>query len=355
MSDCTVRARSTWRLGGRRGFAAALALLGSSAISTHVAGQSEGLEPAALSWVRARGAEVCPGGREVALLVEQRLGRPVLVPPARAKLYIEALARPVEGGEFAVQITLYRDAEVVGRRDLDPQDDCKSIAERAALAIALMIDPEALEPRPDATQAPRAPPPPAPQLAPSAPQRSKPPPPPPNPPPWRGDLEAAIGMATGLLPHLAPGVFLRGRLLPPEFPVGLELEGAYFLESTVEAEPGKGGTFELFLAGASVCSVAPRAPRLAASACTGVQIGSIAGGGYGFADTPTFHSLVYTLAARGRFWFRPVRGLSVVVGPDFAVPLKRDHFVTYDESGTTELFQVAPVNVGFELGAVWEF
>jgi hypothetical protein len=49
-----------------------------------------------------------------------------------------------------------------------------------------------------------------------------------------------------------------------------------------------------------------------------------------------------------------VRALSLVLGPDVSVPLKRDHFETYDESGKTELFHVAPVNLGFELGAVWE-
>jgi hypothetical protein len=322
-----------------------------------VAGQTGGVEPAALSWVRAPGAEGCPGASEVALRIEQRLGRAVLVAPTRAKLYVEALARPGEGGGFMVQITLYREAGVVGRRDLDAQDDCKSVAERAALAIALMIDPEALEPRPVAAPTPVAPAPAPSQFAtkPSASERTASQPPPlRRASPWRGDLEAAFGIATGLVPRLAPGVFLRGRVLPPEFPVAFELGGAYFAETTVEAEPGKGGTFALFLAGASVCSVTSRAPRIAASGCVGAEMGSIAGAGYGFADSPTFHSLVYTLAARGRIWFRPVRGFSLVVGPDFAVPLKRDHFETYDENGTTELFQVAPVNLGFELGAVWE-
>jgi hypothetical protein len=327
------------------------------AVSAPVAGQTEGLEPAALSWVRAPGAQACPDAREVSVRVEERLGGPVIVPPARAKLHVEALARPAEGGGFVVQITLYRDALVVGRRDLDPQDDCKDVAERAALAIALMIDPEALAPRPTAAPAPAAP-----HAAPSTPvpsasvsTRTAAPPPPARDAVWRGDLEAALGIATGLVPRLTPGVFLRGRVLPPEFPIAFELAGAYFPETTVEAEPGKGGTFALFLAGVSVCNVASRARRISASACAGAEIGSIAGSGYGFTDNPTFHSLVYTLSARGRLWFRPVRGLALVIGPDLAIPLKRDHFETYDESGRTELFQVAPVNVGFELGAVWEF
>jgi hypothetical protein len=334
----------------------AVVLLAGVTATTYARAAEQGAEPAALNWVRAPGAGSCPGPGEVARAVEERLRRPALVPPGRAELSVEALVAPLDAGGFGVTITLNREIEGVGQRVLtDPDPDCRKVTNAAALAIALMIDPEAAlhttAPAAPAAATPLTPPPAArveksPTSSDVTPQG--------KPRPWQGELELAGAIATGLFPRLAPGVFARGRVLVPTLPVALELHGGYFPEQEIEAKPGKGGRFELVVAGASACSLPGRTSRITASACAGAELGSIAGQGYGFMDTPQFRTWVFSLAARARLWFRPRSGLAIVTGPGLAVPIRRDRFETYGPDGRTELFRVAPVELRFELGAVWE-
>lgn len=314
-------------------------------------------EPAALSWVRADGADACPAAPEIARRVQARLGRDVLVAPAQAALVVEAYIAPTPPGGFSVTIALTRDAVVVGRRELTSTDSsCREIADKAALTIALMIDPEAqlADASPEPTPAPPAPPEPA-RAASAAP----PPKPPPAPPPartrsWAGDVEVAVGAQSGLIPGLAPGVFARGRAWPPGFPVGLELEGAYFPKQTTEAEPGKTASFTLVNAGLALCS-RPASGMIALSGCAGAQFGSISGRGSGFDYTASYQAWLFAVALRGRVWFRPTRYFALVAGPDLALPLKRDAFeTTTPTTGTVTLWQVSPVAIGFEFGAVLE-
>jgi len=310
-----------------------------------------GPEPAALSWARAEGAESCPGPSEVTRAVDERLGRSALVPTARAEIVVEALVEPASGGGFHVRIALTKDNAVIGRRELEGSEpDCTIITEKAVLAIALMIDPEA-------ALAPIPPPPPPPPPTPSttstvAAVARRPASPPPEP--WQGDLEVAGSLASGLMPGLSPGVFVRGRAMPPALPFAVELEGAFFPEKTRHATPTQGGHFALLYAGLSLCSRPPRAPRLAASFCAGADVGSMVGRGFGFDDNERFQSWVFAVSARGRLWFRPLSGLALVVGPDLAIPLARDHFDTGSETGTVQLFRMSSVSLGFALGAVWE-
>jgi hypothetical protein len=317
------------------------------------------IEPSALSWTRSTGADSCPSGPDVAKAVEARLGRQALVPTAQAELVVEAyVERNAELG-FRVVMKLVRGEAVIGRREIETTEpDCSGVVEKAALAIALMIDPETpLTP----------PPPPQPDAAPM---------PQPLPPkkqaalvtekaspatttvtarrPWQGDLELAVGIGTGLMPNLAPGLFARGRAIPPDYPFAVELEGAYFPRQSLEAEPGKGGKFTLLLAGASLCSRPPRWTRLSGSACAGALVGSIVGEGYGFDNSPKFQAWAFVLAARGRLWFRPTPGFALLIGPDLQLPLKRDDFTTRRPPETTRLFRMSPVGLGFELGATLE-
>jgi len=170
----------------------------------------------------------------------------------------------------------------------------------------------------------------------------------------QGDLELAAAIATGILPQLAPGVFARGRAMLWDLPFAAELQAAYFPERTLEASPGKGADFSLFYAGLGLCTRPPRSSTLAVSGCVGADFGSMVGQGYGFDYSPSFRSPVFLLGARGRFWFRPLRNLAIVAGPDVSVPLVRDHFQTRSPTGTEELFRMSPVSLAFELGLVWE-
>jgi hypothetical protein len=350
-----VGARYSGDLGHARGVLRVFVLLVGTILTTH-ARATEGAEPAALNWVRAPRAGSCPGPGEVARAVEERLGRPALVPPGRAELTVEAFVAPLDAGGFGVTITLNREIEGVGQRVLtDPDPDCRKVASAAALAIALMIDPEAAlhAPKPETRPGPVAvAPPPAAQVQkpPMRPAVARPE----KPRSWQGDLELSGAIASGLFPRLAAGVFARGRVSTQILPVALELHGGYFPELEIEAKPGKGGRFELVIAGASACSVPGRTSRITGSACAGAELGSIAGQGYGFADTPQFRTWLFALAARARLWFRPRSGLAIVTGPGLAIPIRRDRFETYDPDGRTPLFRIAPVELRFELGAVWE-
>jgi hypothetical protein len=314
-------------------------------------------EPAALSWVRGEGADACPAAPEIARLVEARLGRDALTAPARAALVVEAYVSPGSAGHFHVTIALTKGGTVIGRRELDGSEPgCTEIAEKAALTIALMIDPEArvAEPEPPPAPVPSAVAPAAPVAAPAPP---KPTPRAEQPPAarWGGDAELAFGAISGLIPGLAPGVFARGRAWPPWFPAGLELEAGYLPQQTASVEPGKTGTFTLLEGGVALCNRSGRAHAVALSGCAGVEIGSISGRGSGFAYTPSYQAWLFALAARGRVWFRPLRGLALVAGPDVALPLKRDVFeATTPTTGTVPLWRVAAVAVGFEVGAVLE-
>ena len=314
-------------------------------------------ELAALDWVRLESAASCPSGAEVTQAIEQRLGHSALVPKERADLVIEAKLERSASGGFRVEIALVRGAAVVGRRELESENpSCQSIAETAALVIALTIDPEAsLEPLSIST---------APTPEPSAARAAPIPPPavavrlqaqvvPAQHASWQGDLELSAGIATGTVPNWAAGVFVRGRALPPRLPLGIELEGVYFPSKRLEALPGKGADFTSFYLGTGLCSRPKRASRLSASWCAGVQVGMIAGQGYGFEVKPSFRTLTVALAARGALWFRVLRPLAVVLGPSLAVPLKRDYFETETADGSEALFRMSAIGLGFNLGLVW--
>jgi hypothetical protein len=333
--------------------------LGGALFAGPAAAHAHAFEPAALSWVRAPDATVCPGEWEIAHAVEARLGPEALVPRASAILVVEASIRARSEGGFHVDIALLRGDTVVGRRELSSEEpNCGSVAEQAALVIALTIDPEASPLGPPRVSAPAPPvetpkPPKEKQIAPKAAVSSLPPAGPARPA-WQGDLEAAAGVATGIVPEIALGLFVRGRARPPGFAIAIELEGAYYPPTELELEPGRGAHFSLLYLGAALCNKPQREPRLRLSVCAGPDLAAITGQGYGFDETPRFWSFTFAASARARLGFRATRGLALVLGPDLVVPFGRDRFITITAEGTDELFRMKAVGFGFELGAVWE-
>lgn len=320
------------------------------------------LEPSTLRWVRAPGAESCPEEADMVRAVDRRLGRSAFVPAEQAQLALETVIEPAPAGGFRARITLVRGDATVGQRELESAEpDCAALAEKVALALALTIDPDApLEAPEQSSSEPEPPPPPPPVVPPPRPVAAPSAPPPPAPPPPKADpleieAEAAAVIATGIVPPLAPGAALRGRLFLPEwFPLGAELEGAYFPKRSLESAPGKGAHFALAYAGLSLCTRPQRSSSIAFSACAGAEMGWLNAEGYGFDFKETFHSPVFLAGARGRVWFRPVPRIAVVTGPDVYVPFVRDYFLTRTPERTTELFRMSPVGFAFELGVVLE-
>lgn len=127
----------------------------------------------ALSWVRAEGAEACPAASVLAAEVERRLGRAVFDAKAERSIEVDVM----RFGERYRSDVYVRDAagHALGHRQLESDEPgCGALLSATALAVALVIDPEAAsrEPAPGPAAAsfepaPAAPAPPPPTRAPA--------------------------------------------------------------------------------------------------------------------------------------------------------------------------------------------
>jgi hypothetical protein len=181
----------------------------------------------ALSWVRAEGAEQCPPARVLTAEVERRLGRKVFDADAERAFEVEVTRF---GAKYRSDVFVRgENGQALGHRTLQSDEPgCGALVDATALAIALVIDPEAAT-RPPPPPAPAAPveppalvapaPAPLPALAPPA-APAPAPTPAPSPVPAPGELRGAIStprlvsvsvrgeIAGGLVPGATPGVEL---------------------------------------------------------------------------------------------------------------------------------------------------
>lgn len=185
----------------------------------------ETLSRYALSWVRAEGTEGCPPAIALRTEVERRLGRTVFDPSAERSFEVEVTRF---GDKYRSDMFVRGpNGEMAGHRTLESDEPgCGALVDATALAIALVIDPEA---------ASREPPPPrsaaafeAPPVVPVAPQKAAPalappltplPPAPPTPPVAPAVLDAVTlslraTLSRGLVPATAPGLELAFGLRP---------------------------------------------------------------------------------------------------------------------------------------------
>jgi hypothetical protein len=119
------------------------------AIAAWLSGQPQArADEASLSWVRLPDAEDCIGAAELAALVEQRIGRPVLQAPSRAQTSIEGrVAADGEDGWLAVIDVADRRGALVGRRELRVRGEpCSALDRPVSLIISVLIDPNAAGP-----------------------------------------------------------------------------------------------------------------------------------------------------------------------------------------------------------------
>ncbi|HEV8548902.1 MAG TPA: hypothetical protein VGQ57_07740 [Polyangiaceae bacterium] len=94
-----------------------------------------------LAWVRDDGAESCPAERDFADEVTRRLARSPF--DERAERTIEIRIER-DGDAYRSRVTVReRDGRVAGRRALSSPGDCAELFSATALAVALLIDPEA--------------------------------------------------------------------------------------------------------------------------------------------------------------------------------------------------------------------
>jgi hypothetical protein len=172
-----------------------------------------------LSWVRAEGAEECPTARALATEVERRLGRPVF-DPAAARSF-EVLVTRVAGQYRSDVFVRDESGRAIGQRTLQSDEPgCQALFGATALAIALVIDPEAAGRQPAATVAFDAPPPPPPASPPAPAPAPQPAPvvvvlaprPAPPAPPARAPTPVTVSLlgevSARLVPEVSPGVGL---------------------------------------------------------------------------------------------------------------------------------------------------
>ena len=259
-----------------------LAWAASAARPAHAAEPEPTPTTYALSWVRAEGAEDCPTGRALSAEVERRLGRRVFDAAAERSFEVEVTRF---GSRYHSDVFV-RDAagKALGHRALESDEPgCGALFAATALAIALVIDPEAAQRESSVTQGvaafeapPSAPPPvavPVPPPAVVAPPKSEPAPPAPAPAaPTPATMSLRSMLLSGLVPGLAPGFGLAATARPTGR-WGYALSGSYTAPRTVrEGE----GIFEIGLtrATAALTLDAAQSPALRLVLSAGPSLGA---------------------------------------------------------------------------------
>jgi hypothetical protein len=125
--------------------AAVALLVGVSLWPPSVGAQTRSTDAPSLNWVRLKGAESCISPQELAIKVEQRLGRGVFVSSAAAEFAVEGYIRPAKDGGWAAQLLVTnREGEILGSRELiSDRAECNSIDDALALVIAVTLYPQA--------------------------------------------------------------------------------------------------------------------------------------------------------------------------------------------------------------------
>ena len=239
---------------GVRGLISALAI---SATAQAQKPERTGSELYSLSWVRGEGADGCPARNELSREVTLRLGRNPFDDAASLSIEIR-VERLGEGFESRIHVRDER-GQVIGRRALSQQEpECHALFSATALAVALLIDPDAASREPQPVASLQGTPEPAPPVAVAPAPPPQPAPAPVSPPPAQYDVPApppraqeqhsetgSVALeglaAAGLVPGLTPGfgLYAAGR---PDERWGYALSALALPASEVSQD---GATFEV--------------------------------------------------------------------------------------------------------------
>lgn len=321
---------------------------------------------AALSWVRLPGAERCPGIGALAAQVDARLQRSAFVPPSEAHLFIEASAESTPGNAWKIRIVLSDDSvATLGTRELlIDRPNCTDAIDAAALAIALMIDPDAALRAEQPTKVPaREPPAPEPtplpkpielrpERVPASPRDSRDAVP--EPTPWRSRLSLGGMAALGVLPGVAPGVFGALRLSPLNRRWGVDLVGTYLPSEAADIPRTRGtGSFRS-TSGALLGWIAPR-QRGSVAIAAGIEAASVTGTGADFtAANRRGQSWLLSGRLELELSWRFAQRWSVLLRPGLGVPFRHDHFDATLGGQTSTVFEPSPVAGSLTLGVGFE-
>ncbi|MFO0625564.1 MAG: hypothetical protein U0325_08090 [Polyangiales bacterium] len=252
-----------------------------------------------LAWVRGDAAETCPDGAWMRREVTRRLRRDPF--DEAGPRSIEGVVERTEHAWRAVLRVRDRAGQRLGERTLTHEDpSCGPIADAAALAIALAVDPDATVDDP-APPAPPASPPPPPTPPTTTPPPPCPTPPAPAPPRPLLALGLAAGVNAGISPVPTPTVGLAGAVeLSPRWSLRARLE---FAPAQPAADPSY--VFGFTRGTLTACGAVWRSARVELAVCAGVAAAAV-------------HAAVRdarALAAGDHPWVAAVTALSVRWSP----------------------------------------
>lgn len=315
-------------------------------------------EPAAktssLSWTRLTGAESCTGTIEVAKQVEALLGRPAIVSAATAELSIEGRVERTVDGRFRATIVVAKNTgEIVGSRELETHGEtCSELDEPVSLAMALLIDPDALSrPRVEKKEPPPI------DHDPLIGKKGVVAPPPVAPPPAETPLrfEGYLGgyAAIGLAPFA--GGLIAGVAIDPPFLGAFEGNVTLTLGTETIEDTEAATDFWHFQASGYYCPLAGHIKLFQGALCGGGQAGFVATSTTGFARDEEHVRPVVNGALRGRIGVWPAP-FSFTAGATLSIPIIRDAYLYTDAAGTQRtLWEALPVEGGFDLSIGFKF
>jgi hypothetical protein len=308
-----------------RRVAIAVFLLATSARAENAAAPKK----SSLSWVRLEGAESCVATQPLARAVEQRLGRSVFVSASEAELSVEGRVEKKKSWRAHVEV---RDAagKLLGKRDLESTAaSCESLTAPLALALAVMIDPDAA--LGGGTKADPTPPPNTSGVgdpgsiiiitepAPSAPKQK------PKKELWRFETSAGFVVAPGLLPGLGFGIEASSLLTTPLAPIAGMADVVYLFENERRISADSSIRISHLRGSVGLCPLQLEADRFVGSLCAGGALGVLlarTSGPQATGSTQANVTLDFSFGARASF-----RILGPIVGgiqTQFVVPILRE-------------------------------
>lgn len=270
-----------------------------------------------LAWVRLDGAESCVAATELAVAIEQRLGRAVFVAPADAEIAVEGRVERAEGAWRAVVRLTDATGAILGDRTVESRaESCDELGRVAATVIALMVDP---------LTAPEPPPPV--ELPPEVPPTAT----------WKLEVDGSLIAGLGIAPGIAVGGYSALIVTPPAF-VAFVVDGA--LVPFARASVGEDhAILTRMVGGAQLCPLAVGDGDLLG--CLGGDVGVMFASN---SNQPVGATERVLADAHGSIRYRGdlVHGFVWAVGLHGVVPFRRAAF----ESGEGQLYR-APAYGGF--------
>jgi hypothetical protein len=331
----------------------------------------EGASPIPMTWV---GPVTCPSEADVKLQIERLLGQS-LESEREPGLAFRATVRERERGGYELELRVAdKDGEHV--RTLE-HEECRKLAEAAALLIALAIDPERVQTEKDGAEAPSSPPP---RSAPDAARSDRaarvrqtartthsraqagrrPWPPATSSARPRRSLDGRVGtyawLGFGSLPHPSPGISAE---LGWVYDRTVRLSGyaAGWLEQNetiADAPEGAQVVIGLLTAGALACWTLAREPW-ETSACLGAELGDLTGSGdgQGVQKPVTKHARWSAALVQTGVGYRLSRQVLAVVRTAGGLALERPRFGVDRGGYDQEVFQpkqgLVRAGIGLEL------